>query len=122
MQHYLLAADRSGAGQRLRQGPDRVVPHGENDDARLGDPGGRLVFRTNGELERLRDRLLPAAVEADVVAPPLPRARERERQSDPGAAGPDDPHDVGRPHSCAGAPPDVPVPERGYTEQRWRGE
>src|SRR2546422_6486717 len=40
--------------------------------------------------------LFPAAVEADVVAPPLPRARERERQSDPGAAGPDDPHDVGR--------------------------
>src|SRR5438034_8579455 len=80
MQHYLIAADRSGAGQRLRQGPDRVVPHGENDDARLGDPGGRLVFGTNGQLEGLRDRLLPAAVEADVVAPPLPRARERSEE------------------------------------------
>src|SRR5947208_13623330 len=104
MQHYLLAADRSGAGQRLRQGPDRVVPHGENDDARLGDPGGRLVFGTNGQLEGLRDRLLPAAVEADVVAPPLPRARERERQSDAGAPGPGGALDSARQPTSAAAP------------------
>src|SRR2546429_7931225 len=106
---------------RLRQGSDRVVPHGENDDARLGDPGGRLGFRTNGELERLRDRLFPTAVEADVVAPPLPRARERERQSDPRAAGPDDPHDVGRQLSSARAPASVPRPGRGDPGESWRG-
>src|SRR2546429_4139637 len=121
MQPHLIAADRSGAGQRLRQGPDRIVPHGENADARLGDPGGRLGFRTNGELERLRDRLFPTAVEADVVAPPLPRARERERQSDPRAAGPDDPHDVGRQLSSARAPASVPRPGRGDPGESWRG-
>src|SRR5256885_17178878 len=107
MQHHLIAADCTGAGQRLRQGSDRVVPHGENDDARLGDPGGRLVFRTNGELEGLRDRLLPAAVEADVVAPPLPPARERERQTDPGAAGPADPHELEWQLNSPKAPPAV---------------
>src|SRR4029077_5652882 len=104
-----------------RQGPDRVVPHGENDDARLGNPGGRLVFRTNGELEGLRDRFLPAAVEADVVAPPLPPARQRERQSDPGATGPDNPHDVGRQLSSAGAPASVPRPGPGDPGESWRG-
>ena len=93
MEHHLIGADRSGAGQRFRQGPDRVVSHGENDDARLGDPGGRVVLGTNGELERLRHCLLAAAVEANVVAPPLPRPGERHPQSDPGATGPDDPHD-----------------------------
>src|SRR3989442_12911971 len=97
MQHHLIAADCSDAGQRLRQGPDRVVPHGENDDARLGDPGGRLVFRTNGELERLRDRLFPTAVEADAVGPPppppprpgpppAPRPAPRAAPPDPGPA------------------------------------
>src|SRR6266508_2969727 len=73
MQHHLVGADRSGTGQRLRQGPDRVVPHGENDDARLGDPGGRLVLGTNGQLEGLRDRLLAASVQTDVVALRLSR-------------------------------------------------
>src|SRR6266849_10707336 len=121
MQHYLIAADCSGAGQRLRQGSNRVVPHRENDDARLGDPGGRLVFRTNGELEGIRDRFLPAAVEADVVAPPVPRARQRERQSDPGAAGPDDPHDVGRQLSSATAPASVPRPGPRDPGETWRG-
>src|SRR2546428_13467752 len=121
MQHRLIAADRSGAGQRSGQGPVRVDPQGENDAARLGDPGGRLVFRTNGELEGFRDRLLPAAVEADVVAPPLPRARERERQSDPGAAGPDDPHAVGRQLNSAGAPASGPRPGRGDPGETWRG-
>src|SRR3989449_959051 len=65
--------------------------------------------------------LFPAAVEADVVAPPLPRARERERQSDPGAAGPDDPHDVGRQLSSAGAPASVPRPGLGDPGETWRG-
>src|SRR5438552_7564954 len=35
--------DRRGSlrrGPAPPPGPDRVVPHGENDDARLGDPGG----------------------------------------------------------------------------------
>src|SRR5712671_5750250 len=130
MQHYLLGPDRPGTGQRLRQGPDRVVPHGENDDARLGNPGGRLVLGTDGEVERLGDRLLAAAVQAHVVAPPppppppsprpLPCARQRQRQSDTGAAGPDDPHDVGRQSSSARTRASERRPGRGDPGATWR--
>ena len=121
VQHHLVAVDRSCAGQCFGEGPDGVVPHGQNDDARLGDPGGRGVLRANGQREGFRDRFLAAAVQADVVASPLPHARERERQTDTGAAGSDDPHDVGRHLNSAGSPVPGRRPGRGGLGATWRG-
>src|SRR5207302_8038717 len=68
-----------------------------------------------------RDTVFAAAAAAADIQPALPRARERERHSAPGAAGPDDPHDVGRQLNSAGAPASVPRPGRGDPGETWRG-
>jgi len=81
-----------GAGQHLGERPDGVVRYRENDDARFGHPAGRLAGRADVKGQGLGNGPLAAAVEQDAVV----GVGERQRQPDPGPAGPDDADDRGR--------------------------
>src|SRR5438876_570316 len=124
VQHHLLRAYGAGARQYGGKRRNRVVAYRENDDARLGDPGGRLSLRAHGEGERLGHGLLAAPVQSDVEA----LGGERERQSHAGAARPDDPEHRDRDgpgaatHASSGScRPVAPSRGRGGPEASWRG-
>src|SRR5579859_1191273 len=87
---WRLAAAPHAPRQLAHQRRERVVAHREQHHVGAREPERPLAHR---EREAARNALPAPAVHADH---PEARALERERQTEPGAAGPDDPDGYGR--------------------------
>ena len=89
MQHGVRGRHDSGTGERGGERLDSVIRDREDDDARLGQPGGRENGGDDGEGEGAGDGSLAPPVQED------PNVGPRQRQGEPQAraASPDHAHD-----------------------------
>ncbi len=117
MEHHVAAPDAARARQIAHERPERVVAHRQHDDADRGEP---RRDGTEREAQSGGHRPVAAAMDPrDLDA----RAAQGERQREPRASRPDDPHrrerrgsrrgtPARRRHGAAGATAAAPEPER----------
>src|SRR5439155_3318124 len=86
MEDDVLGAYRLAVMEHQGEPAERVVADGEQENARLADPGGRAILRAHREGERRGNGFLVPAVEPDRVS----GAGQREPQADSRPARSDD--------------------------------